>query len=151
MKQLGFHYATLSGISIGINDLIVPEEKKTLIQQAWQQVDEIEADFSQGEISPGERYNKIINVWLDRIDQIEKALFVGLEKGRQDEIEGFNPIHIMADSGARSKKASLRQISGLRGLMAKPSGEIIEHPIESCFREGLSVLEYFTSTHGARK
>ena len=151
VKQLGFHYATLSGISIGINDLIVPEEKKTLIQQAWQQVDEIEADFSQGEISPGERYNKIINVWLDRIDQIEKALFVGLEKGRQDEIEGFNPIHIMADSGARSKKASLRQISGLRGLMAKPSGEIIEHPIESCFREGLSVLEYFTSTHGARK
>ena len=150
-KQLGFHYATLSGISIGINDLIVPEEKKNLIQQAWHEVDDIENDFSQGEISPGERYNKIINVWLDRIDQIEKALFVGLEKGRQDEIEGFNPIHIMADSGARSKKASLRQISGLRGLMAKPSGEIIEHPIESCFREGLSVLEYFTSTHGARK
>ena len=86
VKQLGFHYATLSGISIGINDLIVPEEKKTLIQQAWQQVDEIEADFSQGEISPCERYNKIINVWLDRIDQIEKALFVDLEKGRQDEI-----------------------------------------------------------------
>jgi len=150
-KQLGFHYATLSGISIGINDLIVPEEKKELIQQAWHEVDDIENDFSQGEISPGERYNKIINVWLDRIDQIEKALFIGLEKGRQDEIEGFNPVHIMADSGARSKKASLRQISGLRGLMAKPSGEIIEHPIESCFREGLSVLEYFTSTHGARK
>ena len=151
LKQLGFHYATLSGISIGIDDMIIPAEKERLIQEAWEEVQEIESDFSRGEISPGERYNKIINVWLDRIDQIEDALFSELEKGREHEIEGFSPIHIMADSGARSKKSSLRQISGLRGLMAKPSGEIIEHPIESCFREGLSVLEYFTSTHGARK
>ena len=104
-------------------------------------------------MSEGERYNKVIDVWHRLIAEIETALFDGLEQGRDDEIEGFNPVHIMVDSGAisRSKRDSIRQLAGLRGLMAKPSGEIIEQPIEACFHEGLSVLEYFISTHGARK
>ena len=151
LKQLGFHYATVAGVSIGIGDLIVPSKKQESIQAARAQVTEIDKEYVSGGMSPGERYNKVIDVWHQLIDDIETALFEELEQGRDDEIKGFNPVHIMVDSGARSRKESIRQISGMRGLMTKPSGEIIEQPIESSFREGLSVLEYFISTHGARK
>ena len=155
LKRLGFHYATLGGISIAMQDMIIPHEKADLIREARKQVEEIEADYQRGDMgmSEGERYNKVIDVWHRLIEEIETALFDGLERGREDEVEGFNPVHIMVDSGAisRSKRDSIRQLAGLRGLMAKPSGEIIEQPIESCFHEGLSVLEYFISTHGARK
>ena len=155
LKRLGFHYATLGGISIAMQDMIIPHEKAELIREARKQVEQIEADYQRGDMgmSEGERYNKVIDVWHQLIEEIETALFDGLEQGRDDEIEGFNPVHIMVDSGAisRSKRDSIRQLAGLRGLMAKPSGEIIEQPIESCFHEGLSVLEYFISTHGARK
>jgi DNA-directed RNA polymerase subunit beta' len=155
LKRLGFHYATIGGISIAMQDMIIPAQKAELIREARNQVEDIEADYQRGNMgmSEGERYNKVIDIWHRLIDQIETALFDGLEEGRDDEIEGFNPVHIMVDSGAisRSKRDSIRQLAGLRGLMAKPSGEIIEQPIESCFHEGLSVLEYFISTHGARK
>ena len=155
LKRLGFHYATLGGISIAMQDMIIPHEKAELIREARKQVEQIEADYQRGDMgmSEGERYNKVIDVWHRLIEEIETALFDGLERGRDDEVEGFNPVHIMVDSGAisRSKRDSIRQLAGLRGLMAKPSGEIIEQPIESCFHEGLSVLEYFISTHGARK
>ncbi len=155
LKRLGFHYATLGGISIAMQDMIIPAQKADLIREARNEVEQIEEDFQRGDMgmSEGERYNKVIDIWHRLIDQIETALFDGLEDGRDDEIEGFNPVHIMVDSGAisRSKRDSIRQLAGLRGLMAKPSGEIIEQPIESCFHEGLSVLEYFISTHGARK
>ena len=149
LKELGFHYATISGISIGIQDLVVPKQKKDMLDDAWGDVSRIESDFQKGLMSGGERYNRVVDIWRGLISRMEDALFEELEK--DGEIEGFNPVHIMANSGARSKREPIRQISGLRGLMAKPSGEIIEHPIESCFREGLSVLEYFISTHGARK
>ena len=155
LKRLGFHYATLGGISIAMQDMIIPHQKEELIRAARKRVELIEADYRRGDMgmSEGERYNKVIDIWHQLIAQIETALFDGLEQGRDDEIEGFNPVHIMVDSGAisRSKRDSIRQLAGLRGLMAKPSGEIIEQPIESCFHEGLSVLEYFISTHGARK
>ena len=153
LKDLGFHYATVSGVSVAMQDMIIPSQKPALIEDARRQVRQIETDFKAGGMSERERYNKVIDVWHQVIAQIEVALFEGLEEGREDELRGFNPVHIMVDSGAigRSKRESIRQLSGLRGLMTKPSGEIIEQPIESCFHEGLSVLEYFISTHGARK
>ncbi|CAI8010768.1 DNA-directed RNA polymerase subunit beta' [Geodia barretti] len=147
LKRLGFHYATLGGLSIAMQDMIIPHQKSELIREARKRVEQIEADYQRGDMgmSEGERYNKVIDVWHQLVGQIETALFDGLERGRD--------VHIMVDSGAisRSKRDSIRQLAGLRGLMAKPSGEIIEQPIESCFHEGLSVLEYFISTHGARK
>ena len=151
LKRLGFHYATVSGISIAMDDLIIPEKKQTLIQAAHEQVATIEERSQRGEISDMERYNHVVDIWDKLVQSVELALFEALEEGRDDEIYGFNPVYIMKDSGARSKSEPIRQISGMRGLMTKPSGEIIEQPIESCFREGLSVLEYFISTHGARK
>ena len=151
LKRVAFHYATFSGLSIGMEDLIIPKAKETLIAEARKKVDAIEKEYRRGGVSEGERYNQVIDVWHQLIQSVEAALFDSLEEGRDDEIRGFNPVHVMADSGARSKKEPIRQISGMRGLMTKPSGAIIEQPIESCFREGLSVLEYFISTHGARK
>ena len=151
LKRIAFHYATFSGLSIGMEDMIIPEAKETLIAEARKKVDAIEKEYRRGGMSEGERYNQVIDVWHQLIQSVEAALFDSLEEGREDEIRGFNPVHVMADSGARSKKEPIRQISGMRGLMTKPSGAIIEQPIESCFREGLSVLEYFISTHGARK
>ncbi len=151
LKRVAFQYATYSGLSIGMEDLIIPDAKETLIAEARKKVDAIETEYRRGGASEGERYNQVIDVWHQLIQSVEGALFDSLEEGREDEIKGFNPVHVMADSGARSKKEPIRQISGMRGLMTKPSGAIIEQPIESCFREGLSVLEYFISTHGARK
>ncbi|MBM3241981.1 DNA-directed RNA polymerase subunit beta' [Candidatus Poribacteria bacterium] len=151
LKNLGFHYATLAGISIAVADLVSPADKKQLIEVATREVEEIEASYKAGDMTTGERYNKVVGVWSNLTQQVQDSLFEALSHGREDEIEGFNPVHIMADSGARSKPEAIRQIAGMRGLMQKPSGEIIERPIFASFREGLTVLEYFISTHGARK
>jgi DNA-directed RNA polymerase subunit beta' len=149
LKDIGFRYATLSGLSIGIDDMHVPSSKERLIEDARQQVNEVEQQYQDGVITNGERYNKVVDIWAHVTEQISDAMFRELEGGEQG--GEFNPIYMMADSGARGSKQQIRQLAGMRGLMAKPSGEIIETPITSNFREGLTVLEYFTSTHGARK
>ena len=149
LKDIGFRYAGLSGLSIGIDDMKTPSSKKDLIEQARRQVFEVDQQYQDGVITNGERYNKIVDIWAHVTEEIADAMFRELES---DEEHGqFNPIFMMADSGARGSKQQIRQLAGMRGLMAKPSGEIIETPITSNFREGLTVLEYFTSTHGARK
>jgi DNA-directed RNA polymerase subunit beta' len=149
LKDLGFRYATLSGLSIGIDDMHVPAGKGDYIREARRQVDEVDQQYQDGVITPGERYNKIVDIWAHTTELISDQMFKELEGG---EAGGeFNPIYMMADSGARGSRQQIRQLAGMRGLMAKPSGEIIETPIMSNFREGLTVLEYFTSTHGARK
>jgi DNA-directed RNA polymerase subunit beta' len=149
LKQVGFTYATRSGMSIGIQDLIIPQDKAILSEKARDEVIKVEQQYLEGAITNGERYNKIIAVWSDVTEKIADAMFSEMEK--RDKEGKFNPVYIMADSGARGSKQQIRQLAGMRGLMAKPSGEIIEQPIKANFREGLSVLEYFISTHGARK
>jgi DNA-directed RNA polymerase subunit beta' len=149
LKDLGFRYATLSGLSIGIDDMHIPSSKERLIAQAREQVKEVEQQYQDGVITNGERYNKVVDIWAHTTELIAEQMFSELEGGEQG--GEFNPIYMMADSGARGSKQQIRQLAGMRGLMAKPSGEIIETPITSNFREGLTVLEYFTSTHGARK
>jgi DNA-directed RNA polymerase subunit beta' len=150
LKNVGFTYATKSGLSIGIDDLIIPKEKVVLVRQARDEVIKVESQYLEGAITNGERYNKVIAIWSEATEQIANAMFTEMEaidkEGRQ-----FNPVYIMADSGARGSKQQIRQLAGMRGLMAKPSGEIIETPITANFREGLAVMEYFISTHGARK
>jgi DNA-directed RNA polymerase subunit beta' len=150
LKNLGFLYATRSGISIGIDDLIIPSEKPVLVDRARDEVIKVEQQYLEGAITNGERYNKVIAVWSDVTEKIADEMF-----GEMEELDrsgrSFNPVYIMADSGARGSKQQIRQLAGMRGLMAKPSGEIIETPITSNFREGLTVLQYFISTHGARK
>ncbi|MBV8865055.1 MAG: DNA-directed RNA polymerase subunit beta' [Acidobacteriaceae bacterium] len=150
VKKLGFLYATRAGISIGIDDMVVPEEKAGLVHDAEKQVIEVQQQYQEGAITQSERYNKIIEIWSKVTEAISDKLFKNLE---EDDRTGriLNPIYIMADSGARGSKQQIRQLSGMRGLMAKPSGEIIEQPITANFREGLDVLQYFISTHGARK
>ncbi len=154
MKQLGFENAMQSGVTVGIEDARIPEEKAELLKDAVRQVTTIQNQYEKGVITDGERYNKIIDIWTRTTTEVSERLFFHLEKER----EGFNPIYMMADSGARGSKEQIRQLAGMRGLMAKPQkkmtgqmGEIIENPITANFREGLSVLEYFISTHGARK
>ena len=149
LKQVGFTYATRSGMSIGIQDLIIPRDKAVLSESANAEVIKVEQQYLEGAITNGERYNKIIAVWSDVTEKIADAMFAEME--RRDKEGKFNPVYIMADSGARGSKQQIRQLAGMRGLMAKPSGEIIEQPIKANFREGLSVHEYFISTHGARK
>src|SRR5437660_1791701 len=149
LKDLGFRYATLSGLSIGIDDMHIPSSKERQIASAREQVNEVEQQYQDGVITNGERYNKVVDIWAHVTEQISEEMFRELEAGEQG--GEFNPIYMMADSGARGSKQQIRQLAGMRGLMAKPSGEIIETPITSNFREGLTVLEYFTSTHGARK
>src|SRR5512147_451387 len=150
LKNLGFTYATKSGLSIGIDDLVIPKEKASLVAAARGEVIKVESQYLEGAITNGERYNKVIAIWSEATEDIANAMF-----GEMEEIdkEGrtFNPVYIMADSGARGSKQQIRQLAGMRGLMAKPSGEIIETPITSNFREGLEVMQYFISTHGARK
>jgi DNA-directed RNA polymerase subunit beta' len=150
IKQLGFQYATRAGISIGIDDMVVPAQKPTLVKDAEKQVIEVQNQYQSGAITHGERYNKIIEIWTRVTEQVSDLMFKQMEA---DDRSGryLNPIYIMADSGARGSKQQIRQLSGMRGLMAKPSGEIIETPITANFREGLNVLQYFISTHGARK
>src|SRR5687768_11882939 len=149
LKDLGFRYATLSGISIGIDDMHIPSKKKQHITKAREDVNEVETQYQDGVITNGERYNKVVDIWAHVTEVIADEMFRELGEGEQG--GEFNPIYMMADSGARGSKQQIRQLAGMRGLMAKPSGEIIETPITSNFREGLTVLEYFTSTHGARK
>jgi DNA-directed RNA polymerase subunit beta' len=150
VKALGFLYATRAGISIGIDDMVVPVMKAKLVKDAEKQVIEVQAQYQEGAITQGERYNKIIEIWSKVTERVSDEMFKSME---EDDRTGryLNPIYIMADSGARGSKQQIRQLSGMRGLMAKPSGEIIETPITANFREGLNVLQYFISTHGARK
>src|SRR5271163_3352879 len=149
LKELGFTTAFQAGISIGIDDMIIPDSKKEIVADSRRKIAEVEAQFNKGIITDGERYNKVIDIWTNATDRIAKEVFAGLEanEGKNE----INPVYIMMDSGARGNKQQVRQLCGARGLMAKPSGEIIERPILSSFREGLTVLEYFISTHGARK
>ncbi|MFA5088043.1 MAG: DNA-directed RNA polymerase subunit beta' [Candidatus Omnitrophota bacterium] len=143
LKELGFNQATLAGISISISDLIIPKEKEKFIRDAKQEVVKVEDQYRKGIITGRERYNKVIDIWTHTTEALSDFLF--------KQMDVFNPVFIMADSGARGSRLQIRQLSGMRGLMAKPSGEIIENPITASFREGLTVLEYFISTHGARK
>ncbi|HNV86910.1 MAG TPA: DNA-directed RNA polymerase subunit beta' [Candidatus Omnitrophota bacterium] len=143
LKELGFEEATRAGISIAIDNLKIPVAKEEMLKEARSEVKAIEEQYQNGLITEGERYNKVIDIWTHTTDMVSDRMF--------DDLESFNPIFMMADSGARGSKQQIRQLAGMRGLMAKPSGEIIENPITSNFREGLSVLEYFISTHGARK
>jgi DNA-directed RNA polymerase subunit beta' len=156
MRQ-GFKYSTTAGISICIDHMIIPASKEKLIKDAEKQVAEIQKQYDEGLITDGERYNKVVDIWAQTADKVAKEMMGQIEvdriqvDGKTVETASFNPIFVMADSGARGSAAQIRQLCGMRGLMAKPSGEIIETPITANFREGLTVLQYFTSTHGARK
>src|SRR5467141_837037 len=149
LKELGFLYATKSGISIGIDDMLIPGDKFSLVENTEKEVVKVQQQYLDGAITNGERYNKVIAIWSDITEKVAEQMFKAME--RQDKEGVINPIYVMADSGARGSKQQIRQLSGMRGLMAKPSGEVIETPITSNFREGLTVLQYFISTHGARK
>lgn len=158
LMYTGFHYATKAGISIGIDDLIVPQSKTSIISHAEDEVRKIQAQFASGLVTQGERYNKAIDIWSRANDLVAQAMMDEISKvtitnsqGVQVKQESFNSVFMMADSGARGSAAQIRQLAGMRGLMAKPDGSIIETPITANFREGLNVLQYFISTHGARK
>ncbi|MEK6531893.1 MAG: DNA-directed RNA polymerase subunit beta' [Deltaproteobacteria bacterium] len=158
LKDLGYQYATKAGISICIDDMKIPGKKPELLEEAYEQVKEIQKQYNEGLITDGERYNKVIDIWAQATEEIADEMLKELstdsikdEEGRIKKVPSFNPIFIMADSGARGSHQQIRQLAGMRGLMAKPSGEIIETPITANFREGLTVLQYFISTHGARK
>ena len=158
LLQAGFRLATKAGISICIDDMLVPPEKPEIILRAQKEVKEIEQQYVSGLVTAGERYNKVVDIWGKSGDEVSKVMMAKLSKemvtdrhGNQVPQESFNSIYMMADSGARGSAAQIRQVAGMRGLMAKPDGSIIETPITANFREGLNVLEYFISTHGARK
>ena len=158
LLQAGFHLATKAGISICIDDMLVPPEKPEIINRAQKEVKEIEQQYVSGLVTAGERYNKVVDIWGKSGDEVSKVMMAQLSKemvtdrhGKLVAQESFNSIYMMADSGARGSAAQIRQVAGMRGLMAKPDGSIIETPITANFREGLNVLEYFISTHGARK
>jgi len=152
IKQLGFKNSTLAGLSFGISDLRVPEDKTRVIAEAQARVDQIEKDFLSDAITEGERYNQVIDVWIHARESITKRLLETLKQAKNEADPNYlNPVWLMSDSGARGNTDQIRQLAGMRGLMSKPSGEIIETPIKANFREGLTVLEYFSSTHGARK
>ena len=154
----GFAYAALSGVSVGIDDMVVPPAKYTEIAEAEEEVREIQEQFQSGLVTAGERYNKVIDIWASTNDRVAKAMMENLSSemvinrdGEEEKQESFNSIYMMADSGARGSAAQIRQLAGMRGLMARPDGSIIETPITANFKEGLNVLQYFISTHGARK
>ncbi len=158
LMYTGFGYATRSGVSIGVNDMIIPEEKAAIINAAERDIKDIENQYKSGLVTNGERYNKVVDIWSHTNDQVAKAMMekLGTEvvrdaEGKEVRVASFNSIFMMADSGARGSAAQIRQLAGMRGLMAKPDGSIIETPITANFREGLDVLQYFISTHGARK
>ena len=158
LMYTGFSYATRAGVSIGVDDMEVPEEKRTILDSAEAAVKEIEGQYASGLVTFGERYNKVVDIWASTNEQVAKAMMnkLGTERvrdteGREVEQPSFNSIFMMADSGARGSAPQIRQLAGMRGLMAKPDGSIIETPITANFREGLDVLQYFISTHGARK
>jgi len=149
IKDLGYRYATRSGLSVGLDDMVIPESKYSLVGDAEKTVLTMQQQYLDGAITNGERSNKVIQMWSGVTERVADEMFNNMK--RADKEGAMNPIYIMADSGARGSKQQIRQLSGMRGLMAKPSGEIIETPITANFREGLTVLQYFISTHGARK
>lgn len=158
LMYTGYHYATRSGISIGVNDMIIPSEKVDLIKAAEAEIKDIEKQWQTGLVTSGERYNKVVDIWSHANDKVARAMMNEIGKETVVDAEGnevlqdsFNSIFVMADSGARGSAAQIRQLAGMRGLMAKPDGSIIENAITANFREGLDVLQYFISTHGARK
>lgn len=158
LKDLGYRYATLSGLSIAIDDMLIPPNKPKLLEEAQKEIEKVQDQYTEGLITDGERYNKVIDIWAQVTEKIADEMLkeLGTEEvislaGKKERIQSFNPIFMMADSGARGSAQQVRQLAGMRGLMAKPSGEIIETPITANFREGLTVLQYFISTHGARK
>ena len=158
LMYLGFRQATRSGVSVGMEDMVIPPTKNQIIDKAEAEVREIEQQFEQGFVTAGERYNKVVDIWARTNDQVAKAMMDNLSSvnivnrdGVEEKQKSFNSIYMMSDSGARGSAAQIRQLAGMRGLMAKPDGSIIETPIKANFREGLTVLQYFISTHGARK
>jgi DNA-directed RNA polymerase subunit beta' len=158
LMYTGFHYATRAGVSIGVDDMVVPQQKTKILSTAEREVKEIQEQYASGLVTNGERYNKVVDIWSRTNDQVAKAMMEKLgtdevtdTKGNKVRQKSFNSIFMMADSGARGSAAQIRQLAGMRGLMAKPDGSIIETPITANFREGLNVLQYFISTHGARK
>ena len=158
IRTLGYSYSTRAGLSIAIGDMIIPEEKKRLLAEAEDEVKRIKEQYSEGLLTEGERYNKVVDIWANVTEQIAECMFSNIAEmdvidkdGIQHRVASNNGIFMMADSGARGSAQQIRQLAGMRGLMSKPSGEIIETPITANFREGLTVLQYFTSTHGARK
>jgi len=158
LKDIGYEYATKAGISISIKDMIIPSNKETILSGATEEIREIEQQYKDGVITDGEKYNKVVDVWTKATEDVAAEMMKEISsevavtpKGNKETFASFNPIFMMADSGSRGSKDQMRQLSGMRGLMAKPSGEIIETPITANFREGLTVLQYFVSTHGARK
>ncbi|HEX5060766.1 MAG TPA: DNA-directed RNA polymerase subunit beta', partial [Kofleriaceae bacterium] len=158
LMYTGFYYATRAGVSFGVNDMVVPKEKQAILDGAENEVKDIQDQYAAGLVTDGERYNKVVDIWSRTNDQVAKAMMekLGVEPvtegpGKGGQQESFNSIYMMADSGARGSAAQIRQLAGMRGLMAKPDGSIIETPITANFREGLDVLQYFISTHGARK
>ena len=158
LRATGYRYSTKAGLSIAIGDMVVPQIKQKLLDEAYEEVKKIKEQYSEGLLTEGERYNKVIDIWAKVTEGIAGEMFKNIStmsrtdhKGQEQRVPSNNSIYMMADSGARGSAQQIRQLAGMRGLMAKPSGEIIETPITSNFREGLSVLEYFTSTHGARK
>ncbi len=158
LMYLGFRYATRSGVSFGIEDMVIPTQKAAILEAAEKEVEEIQRQYSSGLVTDGERYNKVVDIWSHANDQVAKVMMEGLgeeeiktEDGKTVKQKSFNSIFMMAESGARGSAAQIRQLAGMRGLMAKPDGSIIETPITANFREGLDVLQYFISTHGARK
>jgi DNA-directed RNA polymerase subunit beta' len=158
LMYTGFHYATRAGVSIGVDDMVVPQQKNKILGSAEREVKEIQEQYASGLVTNGERYNKVVDIWSRTNDQVAKAMMdkLGVEdvnnsKGQTVQQKSFNSIYMMADSGARGSAAQIRQLAGMRGLMAKPDGSIIETPITANFREGLNAMQYFISTHGARK
>ncbi|MBI2338816.1 MAG: DNA-directed RNA polymerase subunit beta' [Deltaproteobacteria bacterium] len=158
LKNIGFEYAGKAGISICLDDMKIPARKKEVLDDAHRQVTEVETQYTEGLITDGERYNKVVDIWAQATEKVAGEMMKDMsqeiyvdEKGHEKKMPSFNPIYIMADSGSRGSQQQMRQLAGMRGLMAKPSGEIIETPITANFREGLTVLQYFISTHGARK
>jgi DNA-directed RNA polymerase subunit beta' len=158
LMYTGFHYATRAGVSFGIDDIVIPDQKGRIVSSADKEVKEIQDQYASGLVTNGERYNKVVDIWSRANDQVAKAMMekLGTEEaadtqGQRHKQKSFNSIFMMADSGARGSAAQIRQLAGMRGLMAKPDGSIIETPITANFREGLNVLQYFISTHGARK
>ena len=158
LMYLGFRMSTRAAVSIGVNDMVVPEEKEGILHRAEEEVKDIEDQYASGLVTNGERYNKVVDIWSHTNDQVAKAMMdkLGIDmvtdaEGKEVGQKSFNSIFMMADSGARGSAAQIRQLAGMRGLMAKPDGSIIETPITANFREGLNVLQYFISTHGARK